>query len=81
MRIISTHPIIQEIQGATLVCLDEPDFIMTTPNVFPKYIINDDIEANKYGVAILNNTTLGIHHTQAIQEKIKRKTFLSSKTT
>ena len=42
---------------------------MKNPTVFPKYIINNNIEGNKYGVAILNNTTLGIHHTQAMQKK------------
>ena len=46
---------------------------MRNPTVFPKYIINNDIEANKYGVAILNNTKLGIHRTQAMQTKCTGK--------
>ena len=46
---------------------------MTAPTVFPKYIINNDIKGNKSGVAILNNTTLGIHPTQAIQTKFTGK--------
>ena len=56
-----------------MVFSDAPDFIMTTNTLFPKYIINNDIEGNKYVVAILNNTTLGIHRTQAIQKKITGK--------
>ena len=46
---------------------------MKNPTVFPKYIINNNIEGNKYGVAILNNTTLGIHHTQTMQKKCSGK--------
>ena len=56
-------------EGITLVWSDAPDLIMTTPTFFPNYIINNDIEGNKYGVAILNNTTLGIHRTQSMQIK------------
>ena len=48
---------------------------MTTPDVFPNYIINNDIEGNKSGVAILNNTTLGIHRTQSMQKKCTGKHF------
>ena len=46
---------------------------MTTPTVFPIYTINNDIEVNKYGVAILNNTTLGIIRTQVMQTKFTGK--------
>ena len=46
---------------------------MTNPTVFPEYIINNGIDVNKSGVAILNNTTLGIHRTQEIQKKITGK--------
>ena len=60
-------------QGIPLVCSYVPALMMTTTNVFPSYIINNDIEGNKYGVAILNNTTLGIFHTHAVQTKCKVK--------
>ena len=56
-------------QGIYLVFSDAPTLIMTTPTVFPNYIINNDIEGNKSGVEILNNTTVGIHCTQAMQTK------------
>ena len=46
---------------------------MTTTTVFPNYIINNYIEVNKYGVAIFNNTTLGIHRAQAVQTKCTGK--------
>ena len=46
---------------------------METPTVFRNYIINNDVEGNKYGVAIFNNTTLGIHCTQAMQKKCTGK--------
>ena len=49
-----------------LVFSDAPYLIMTTPTVFPKYIIKNDNEVNKHGVEILNNTTLDIHRTQAM---------------
>ena len=48
---------------------------MTTHTVFPKYIINNDIEDNKSGFEILNTTTLGICRTQAIQKKCTGKHF------
>ena len=44
---------------------------METPTVFPKYIINNDIEDNKSSVAILNNTTLVIHLTRAMQKNVQ----------
>ena len=71
MRIIAPHPIIQEMQGIPLVFSYVPYLIMKTPTVFPNYIINNDIEGNKYGVAILNNTTLGIHCNQAMQKNLQ----------
>ena len=42
---------------------------MKTPTVFPIYIINNDVEGNKYGVEILDNNTLGICRTQEMQTK------------
>ena len=57
-------------RGIAFICSDTPYFIMTTPTVFPNYIINSYIEGNKSRVVILNNTTLGIHHIQAMQKKI-----------
>ena len=60
-------------QVIPLVLSNATDLIMTTTTVFPNYIINNDIEANKYGVAISNNTTLGIHHIQAMQTKFTGK--------
>ena len=71
MTIIAPHPIIQEIKGIPLVCSDAPALIMETTTVFPSYIINNDIEGNNYGVLILNNTTLGIRHTQAMQKNLQ----------
>ena len=44
MRIIATHLIIQEMKEIPLFCSDAPDLIMTTPTVFLRYIINNDIE-------------------------------------
>ena len=52
-----------------MVLSESPALIVTTPNVFTNYMINNDIEGNKYGVAILNNTTIGIHCNQAMQTK------------
>ena len=46
---------------------------MTTPTVFQKYIINNDIEGNKSVVEIMNNTIIDIHRTQAMQKKCTRK--------
>ena len=69
VRIIAPHLIIKEVQVVTLVCSDAPALMMTTPNVFTGCIINNDIEGNKYGVTILNNTTLGICRTQEMQIK------------
>ena len=46
---------------------------MKTPTAFPSYIINNDIEGNKYCVAVLNNTTLDIRRTQAMQTKCTGK--------
>ena len=65
------HMIIQEMKEIPLVCSDVPALIMTTPTVFPRYIINNDIECNKSGVAILNNTTFGILCTQAMQKNVQ----------
>ena len=56
-------------QGISLVFSDSPTLIITTPTVFPNYIINNDIDGNKSSVAILNNTTLSFHRTQAMQTK------------
>ena len=69
--ILAPHMIIQSMQGIPVVCSDTPDLIMTTPTVFPKYIINNDIEGNKSGAVILNNTTLGIHCTQATHKNVQ----------
>ena len=69
IRILATHMIIQEMKEIPLVCSDVPALIMTTPTVFPNYIINNDIEGNKSGVEILNNITLGIHRTQEMHIK------------
>ena len=52
--------------GVPLVFSDVSAFIMKNHTVFTNYIINNDIEGNKSGVAILNNTTIGIHRTQEI---------------
>ena len=52
-----------------MVCSYELDLMMKTPNVSPNYIIKNDIEGNIAGVAILNNTTLGIQFTQATHTK------------
>ena len=60
-------------QRITLVFSGAPALIMTTPTVFPSYFVNNDIESNKYGIAILNNTTLGIFCTQKIQTKCTGK--------
>ena len=38
-------------------------------NFFPSYIIKNNVEGDKSGIAILNNTTLGIHCTQEMQTK------------
>ena len=48
---------------------------MKTPTVLPIYIIDNDIEGNKYGVSIFNNTTLGILRTQKIQTKCTGKRY------
>ena len=48
---------------------------MTNTTVFPTYIINNDIECNKSGVAIFNNTTLGIHCTRSMQKKCAGKHY------
>ena len=53
-------------QGIPLVCSYVPALMMTTTNVFPSYIINNDIEGNKYGVAILNNNKIGVNRNQAM---------------
>ena len=66
MRIIVPRPIIQEIQRISLVCSYVPALVTTNPTFFSNYIINNAIEGNKYGVEILNNTTLGINRTQAM---------------
>ena len=42
---------------------------MSAPTVFKNHIIHKDIEGNKSSVANLNNTTLGIQRTQAMQTK------------
>ena len=62
-------------QGINLVFTNAPALITKTPTVFPNYIINNDIEVNKSGVAILNNTTLGIFRTQAMYTKCTGKNF------
>ena len=62
-------------QEIPLVFFYAPALIMTTPTVFKNYIINNDIEGNKYGVAILNNTALVIHRTQAMQKKCTGKKY------
>ena len=80
MRIFALHLIIQEIQVIPLVCSDTPDLIISTPNVFPNYIINNGIEGNKYGVTILNNIPLGIHRTQEMQKKLQENNRLSKTT-
>ena len=67
------HPIIQKIQGVPLVCSDAAALIMINTNVFPNYIIKNDIGGNKYGFVILNNTTLGIHCTQEMHRKCTGK--------
>ena len=69
MMILVPHPTFQETQVIPLVCSNTPALIMKIPTVFPIYIINNDIEGNKYGVSILNHTTLCIHRNQVIQTK------------
>ena len=56
-------------QVIPLVFSDAPALIMTAPDFFPNYIINNDIEGKKSGVEILNNITLGIHRTQEMHIK------------
>ena len=80
IMIIAPHIIIQELQGIPLVCSDAPTLIMTNSTVFPIYIIYNDIECNKSGVEIFNNTTLGISRTQAMQKNVQEN-LRSSKTT
>ena len=67
-------------RGIPLVFSDAPDLIMTTPTVFLSYKINKDIEGNKSDVKILNNTTLGIFRTQAIQKKCTGKNIIRQRT-
>ena len=57
----------------TLILSDAPYFIVTIPIVFQIYIINNDIEGNKSGVAILDNTTLGICRTRSMQQTFTGK--------
>ena len=74
VRVVAKHPIIQEMQRIPLVWSDSQALNMTTLTVFPNYIIITDIEGNKCGVTILNNSTLGIYGTHAMQ-KNKQETL------
>ena len=71
MRILAPHLINQGMKGIPLVFSDAPSLIMTTPTVSPNYIINNDIEGNKSGVAIFNITTFGIYRTRAMQKNLQ----------
>ena len=68
-------------QVIPLVLSDAPAFMTTTHTGFPKDIINNDIDGEKSGAAILNNTTLGIYRTQAMQTKSTGENCDSSNTT
>ena len=71
MRILAPHLINQGMKVIPFVFSDAPYLIMTTPTVSPNYFINNDIEGNKYGVAIFNITTFGIHRTWEMQKNVQ----------
>ena len=73
MSFLAPHLIIHEMKVIPLVFSDAPPLIMKNPSVFPSCIINNDIEGNKYGVAILNNTILDICYTQSMQKNVQGK--------
>ena len=73
MRLLAPHPITQTMQDIPLICSDSPALILNTPLTYPEVLINNNIEGNKSGIAILNNATLNILRTQASQTKCTGK--------